>query len=97
MSVLQVFSLVIAVLAFMVAIYVGFFSGEKYMMWYFRHIGDGKQYDLKKFRIVHAGCTAAVAVCFLLYGFLKEGYVVVLFVSVLVVIQQILFNKVCKK
>lgn len=97
MSALQVFSLVIAVLAFTVAIYVGFFSGEKYMMWYFRHIGDGKQYDLTKFKIVHASCCAAVAVCFLIYGFLKEGYVVVLFVSVLVIIQQILFNKVCKK
>ena len=67
------------------------------MMWYFRHIGDGKQYDLTKFKIVHASCCAAVAVCFLIYGFLKEGYVVVLFVSVLVIIQQILFNKVCKK
>lgn len=97
MSAPQVFSLVIAVLVFMEAIYVGFFSGEKFMMWYFRHIGDGTQYDLKKFRIVHAGCSVVVAVCFLLYGFLKEGHLAILFVSVLVIIQQILFNKVCKK
>ncbi len=35
--------------------------------------------------------------CFLACGFLEKGYIAILFISVLVVVQQILFNKVCKK
>lgn len=97
MSTLQIVSFVFAVLTIIDAIYVGFFSGEKHMMWYLRSIGDWKKYDLKKFKIVHACITMGVAACFLACGFLEKGYIAILFISVLVGVQQILFNKVCKK
>ena len=58
MSTLQIVSFVFAVLTFIDAIYVGFFSGEKHMMWYLRSIGDWKKYDLKKFKKV-CGCIIA--------------------------------------
>lgn len=97
MDTLRIFSIIFAVLAFIDALYVGFFSGEKYKMWYFRHIGDGKQYDLKKFKIVHACFLVGGAVCFLIYGLVEKGYVALLFLVVLMAIQQIVFNSVCRK
>ena len=72
-----------AALVFVWAIVVGVFSGEKYMMWYFRNLGGGSEYDPKKFKVVHACFLMCGAACFLMCGLLEQGPVPLLFLVIL--------------
>ena len=92
------FIYIIAALCFIWAIVVFFFTGEKYMKWYYRNIGKNYQdFDLKKFRIAHAGSLAVLSIFILLFSVCESGWIKVFLCFAPVFVNYLLILTWCKK
>ena len=96
MDVIHIFAILCAAYAFLCAVYVVVFGGERYMKWYLRNARVGNC-DLKRFKIIHVSFLCIGAVCLLLIGLNVKPYIplVILFVSI--VLQRYLIDKFGKK
>jgi hypothetical protein len=96
MDTLNITAIVFAGIAFLWAIYVTFWGGERYMKWYLRYTQE-RNYDLKRFKFIHVPFLIIGAVCFLLIGLKVKTYIPLFILFTAIIIQLYLVTKFGKK
>ncbi len=92
------FYFIIAGICLIWAIVVIFFSGEKYMKWYYRNTGKNYQdFDPKKFKLAHAGAWVLMAGFALLTKFTGENWILIFLCAAPVLVNYLLIITWCKK
>ena len=92
------FTYVIGALSIIWAIVVFFFTGEKYMKWYYRNTGKNYQdFDSRKFRLAHAGSLAVLGILFLIIPITGWDWVKIFLCAAPVIVNYLLILTWCKK
>ena len=96
MDAIHILVILVAAYAFLWAVYVVLFGGERYMKWFLRNarVGDC---DLKRFKIIHASFLCICAVCLLLIGLNVKPYIPLIILFTSIVLQRNLLNQFGKK
>ena len=96
MDVIHILAILCTAYAFLWAVYVVVFGGERYMKWYLRIARVGNC-DLKRFKIIHVSFLCIGAVCLLLIGLNVKPYIPLFILFVSIVLQRYLIDKFGKK
>lgn len=96
MNAVRITAIFFAIIAFLQAIYVAFWGGERYMKWYLRYLQEGN-YDLDRFKRIHIPFLFIAVVCFLLFGLNVKAYISVFILFTALILQYYLFAKFGKK
>lgn len=79
------------------ALLVGLFAGEKYLKWYC-HTQDPREYDLRKFKIVHISTLVIFGLCAIWVAFReKTEYLIIGIMFAALIASYVLIHTVCKK
>ena len=95
MNQFSTFALVVGLLCLVLAAWIRFRAGEKYMK-LFCLGGDTSRCDLRKFRVVHSAGCALVGLCAIWAAFTR-GIIPILAMLAVVIVDHILIYTVCKK